>query len=214
MGFLDSIKSIKQKIVTSLRSSVEVVFRRAGPKIEKRIVSISPELFKQTDTYESLVGGSLNHEFGFEMGTAQTKVDAVLEAISQIIQVRITTPIVEGERLQGSIEVFLDPFELETVFSMEEAQIETEKGATLNWLEWLLSRGNEIIIGDYFYLAIPSPYSRSGVGIMVKNKVGKTYKVNSSYAGTLDDNWITRSLFNKDLLKVYSRIIKEEVESA
>lgn len=212
MGFLDNVRSMKQKIVNAVSSRIKNVFTKSKKRIERRLVAVSPELFKQTDTYYSLISGDLNHEFGFYSGTAQPKVDAVLEAISKIVQVRITTPVVKGERLEGSIEVFFDAGELEAIFDMSEAKIVTEKGFVINWLEWLLTRGNEIVVVGFFYKAIAADKSRSGLGIMVESKAGKTYKVPTQYAGTINDNWITDSLFDDRLVKEYSKIIKEEVE--
>lgn len=214
MGFTDGVRAIKQKIVNALRTTVGRVFVRARPRIEKRIIAVSPELFKETDTYISLVDGELNHQFGFYAGTADQKVDTVLEAVAKIIKVRITTPIVKNERLEGTIEVFLDPDELSIIYGMSEANIETEYGYVLPWFKWLIEEGTGTIVANFQYLAIPAARSRSGLGIMVQSKRGKNYSVPVNHAGTPDDNWITRSLFDDRLLKEYSKIIKQEVERA
>ena len=86
---------------------------------------------------------------------------------------------------------------------MPGGSVTTEAGASLPWLQWLLTAGDAIIVTGYSVEYSGSPTSRSGGAIMVPKGV---FKVDSSFSGTADDNFISRAI-NK-----YQDRIKESVE--
>lgn len=91
-------------------------------------------------------------------------------------------------------------------------------GLTINiipWLDWLLTKGNAgIVVGYKIDLAAGKhPFSRSGDAIMVKAE-GVNYNVPDEFAGTLDDNFVSRALeelktnesFRRELIKSFREI--------
>lgn len=80
------------------------------------------------------------------------------------------------------------------VLVSQAANLITEKGQSLPWLEWLLRFGDKAIIRDYTIgVARNSARSRTGRAIMVK-AASKRWKVPSQFAGTAQNNFVTRAI--------------------
>jgi|LakMenEpi03Aug12_release.lakeMendotaPanAssembly.Ray.scaffolds.fasta_scaffold678460_1 hypothetical protein len=67
------------------------------------------------------------------------------------------------------------------------------KGGKVDWLDWLLTAGTSEVISGYRVMYGFFDTSRTGQAIMVKSKT-KGFSIDPDYAGTENDNWITRSL--------------------
>jgi hypothetical protein len=68
------------------------------------------------------------------------------------------------------------------------------RGYSLPWLKWLLLDGTAIIIDNYTVTMGYNKYSRTGGAVMTRT--GGAWRVPPQYSGTMDDNWITRSIEN------------------
>jgi hypothetical protein len=66
------------------------------------------------------------------------------------------------------------------------------------WLRHLLLKGDTTTIMDYTITFNPDKIatSRSGQAIMIKSKL-KRWFIPAPFAGTLNDNWVTRALQNE-----------------
>jgi hypothetical protein len=80
----------------------------------------------------------------------------------------------------------------------------------LPWLEWLLLKGNSIIVRNYNVKYGQNPRSRSGDAIMIDST--SSWRVPPEFAGTTRDNWTTRALNRVD--KDINRIIQQSFESS
>jgi len=72
-------------------------------------------------------------------------------------------------------------------------------GNTVDWLRWLLTAGDTIVVADYQVMkdkGTPLSSSRSGYALMISPKMSKGFRVDPNHSGTIDDNWITRALFS------------------
>jgi len=70
--------------------------------------------------------------------------------------------------------------------------VDTERGYSLPWLEWLLTKGGQIIVRNFEVKYGANPRSRSGDAVMVSS--GSNWRVPSQFTGTSSNNWITRAL--------------------
>lgn len=65
------------------------------------------------------------------------------------------------------------------------------------WLEWLMTRGTQVINSDY-YVFYKAGEGRSGGGFMLnKNKLRsgeKAFRIDPENAGTIEDNFVTRAI--------------------
>jgi hypothetical protein len=62
----------------------------------------------------------------------------------------------------------------------------------LPWLQWLLLEGNATIVRNYTVSFGPNRFSRTGFALMRPSL--QSWKVPSEFAGTINDNWITRAI--------------------
>lgn len=69
------------------------------------------------------------------------------------------------------------------------------KGGYVDWLDWLLLRGTEVVISGWridYGMRYGLESSRTGDAVM-KRAAGGSYSVPSAFAGTEQNNWITRA---------------------
>jgi hypothetical protein len=228
------IKESNKKIIREIENIMARKFyqelRKISDQIRDDIRKYTINLWKSTETYDSLLNGQLNHEFGFPKGTAKNAVDTILDMVSSSISVVPKLPRRKhGEFKALSIYVFAKSIRQE-IFSTPEAVVDTGKEAgtsfandfaafgatairkTLPWLHWLLLDGNNYLVFGYEYVDIAAPNSRSGRGLMIPSD-SEDWKVPAKYSGTRNSNWLTRTLQeNSDVIeKEYARIIKQHL---
>ena len=86
------------------------------------------------------------------------------------------------------------------------------KQTLVEWLKWLLTKGNAMIIVGYDIRFNLPQYSRTDDAIMVKNR-SKSWFVPADYAGTLEDNFITRALNESKANERLANFILRNVKS-
>jgi hypothetical protein len=110
-------------------------------------------------------------------------------------------------KLKGGIEVNFQPSNFVNLLSLSEGHI-VFNGGDLHWLDWLLKRGDNIIVVNYQYNP-ESGLGRSGLGNMIP---GGAFRIPPEYSGTDDDNFVTRALIGtqqeKQISKIFQDILK------
>ena len=178
------VKELKQ----TLRSTIDRLLVKIRPSL---VEYIENKLRKDpSDTYYSLDIGQLRKDFGFRPG--ENVGERVVKAVSSSIQLNALGPTsaslggIRLSLLKGGIEFLLD----------KNFGAYDSNGNTVDWLKWLLTAGDSIIIADYEVIYKDTPRSRSGYALMISPKMSKGFRVDPSHSGTIDDNWITRALFS------------------
>lgn len=176
------VKELKQ----TLRSTIDRLLVKIRPSL---VEYIENKLRKDpSDTYYSLDIGQLRRDFGFRPG--ENVGERVVRAVSSSIQLNALGPTsaslggIRLSLLKGGIEFLLD----------KDFGAYDSNGNTVDWLKWLLTAGDTIIIADYEVIYKDTPRSRSGYALMISPKMSKGFRVDPAYSGTIDDNWITRAL--------------------
>lgn len=207
---IDNQNTISKKFIDHLYPKVVNVLGFAAPQIKTRIKLIVDTAIENSDTYQSLIGGTLRSDFGFTDGTPFA--DAVRTTVVNGIEVRVNKLRKSALSIKGGIYVGLVPASY-TDFLSHPLSSYASKGGQVDWLEWLLLAGTQIVVVDHHivYSSAKSVvnFSRSGEALMYP---GGTYSVPSIYAGTKDDNWITRVIFS--LQPDIEDIIQEEIIKA
>ena len=78
----------------------------------------------------------------------------------------------------------------------------------MDWLDWLINRGDEIIVSQFGFESAGGK-GRSGGG---KMKKGGSWRISPQYAGTVDDNFITRALQDKSFTDSASKAIEKTIK--
>jgi hypothetical protein len=172
-------------VVPRVLASVRGTLRDRFAALTRDAVLASPE-------YASLVGGGrLQAELGVtEPGPA---VESVIEALQAAILVETLPVRVGGGSASGGVRVSLLKADVSDALSAEGVSYESEGGDRVDWLEWLLTAGDAVVItGHYFQAGFPE-FSRTGLGFMSKGRF-RTWAVPAEFSGTANSNWLTRAL--------------------
>lgn len=199
MKIVETDAAIEREIIALLQERFIEVKAQVKLPIEDRIRDVVITAIKNEPEYYSLLSGRLLGEFGLTDPTS--KLDAILAQLSKQILVSFDKNTLKVQAIHA---------DLKDILALPEALQLTNKGVQLDWLDWLLVKGDRVIIREYIVEPALGRKSRTGLAIMVKEKRGK-WKVPSQYSGTIRKNWITRALDNIPASKI-ENIIVEEIE--
>lgn len=181
-------------VVKELKENLRRTINQLFVKIRPDLVDYVEKKLRQypSNTYYSLNFGELQRDFGFRAG--ENVAEKVVKAVSSSIQLNALGPTsasLGGIRLSlfkgGGIEFLLN----------KDFGAYDSNGNTVDWLRWLLTAGDTIVIADYEIIkekGTPLKGSRSGYALMISKKMSKGFRVDPNHSGTIDDNWITRAL--------------------
>ena len=126
-------------------------------------------------------------------GEALDNTDAIIDTLISSLEITTRRVAVRGNRLTGGLDIKMFRGDFEDILALSQANTLTSKGEVLPWLEWLLIRGDEIIIQGYEIEFGSFPQSKSGEAVMV-NKESGVWRVPPGVSGTIRNNWITRAV--------------------
>lgn len=170
--------------VTNYMNNVMKYIKINLPEVVKNAIESSPE-------YQALSGGQLQFELGIP--NINQKLTGLLNIWMSNIVYDYKAPTITNNKIISNFSASMIRVDFNDVIYSDYAIVKDAKGYSLPWLEWLLTEGNKILVPSHEVIFGPSPYSRTGNAIMRKNK-NRGWKVPAQYAGTLNDNWITRAL--------------------
>jgi len=187
---LESETEITKRILKSLLPQVDRHFKKAFNKCKSQIVDIVSQAITSSPTYNSLINGQLKAEFGLD--NASGRVAEILNFWKNLT-IEYKKPSIKKDQIIASFSLSMIKADYSDVFTTAAAVVSTEKGAQLEWLQWLLLFGDKTIIREYDVQIGPNSRSRSGNGIMVSSQGGR-WSVPSAYSGTSKKNWITQAV--------------------
>jgi len=200
---------IRSNILESLKRLVDIALDACILKLRSPVVSIIKTALINEPEYSSLKTGVLRAEFGID---DTSKVDIAVDNIANSILIEKEKIVVNNFGLSGGLQLkIINRQDFGGAFNDTSALVvDTVRGYSLPWLEWLLLKGNSIIIRNYEVKYGSNSRSRSGDAIMINSS--SNWRVPPEYAGTITDNWTTRALsrVDKDIL----RTIQQSFESS
>lgn len=186
---------IARDILKLLVPEVKNYFDSILNNIRDPLKNLIIDAIKKAPEYDSLINGTLKAEFG--LPDSDSRVNMIIQTLDNINVKSKKIIIKGGEQLSGGFELTMIPSSYSSILSLPEATFKTEKGKDLHWLEWLLLLGNETIIKDYEVKLGPDPRSRTGMAVM-RGVVSGKWSVPPQFAGTANNNWITRAIDSVD----------------
>jgi hypothetical protein len=175
-------KMIKREMAKRLNKSFVGEF--AG-KLQQQISTAATEWLMESPELIAVAYGPLKGDFGIPKGKSTTEANAIIDAVLRTIHVEI---IPFDNRLRGGLVIRIQPADFQNIFARIHPVV-TEKGEPVDWIRWLLERGDDIVVAKYHVVPDSSGRSRSGDALMSQ---GGMFRVRPEYSGTLDDNAITR----------------------
>ena len=189
---------IYRALAAKINKRIKSKARRASSILKGHVQNWMMESKEINSLLSQGIPYSLNATFGLFPGRAEGAVDAIVSAISDAITIEFKP--ISSRTLEGSVIFRFQPTDFAELLGLPQGHQVTEKGTDLHWLEWLLIKGDLVIVRGYLYQ--PSNSGRSGGGTM---DIGGAFRVPPQHSGTADNNFITRAFFGRD--KELARIL-------
>ena len=202
INIVESDSQIEKMILRSLVKEINQVLPNIKNKIQSNIKPVIREALFNSQEIMSLEGGVLRLDFGIPIGKSVSA--PIVETIVNSLSVRVVRATVSGSSLKGGIEIRLQPTDYTNLLILQEGKTVIEKGGVLPWLEWLLLLGDAIIVGN-FGVEYEAGTGRSGGAHMAQE--ARPFKVNTTFSGTVTNNFITRAM-NEYKLQIMDAIEK------
>lgn len=191
LKILETEAQIQKEILTALLDPCTTFMNKAILKIKSELPQIIYSAITNRQEYVSLTTGQLRLEFGIP--DAGAKVASLLNFWISNIQYNYKEPKISGKQIKASFSIEMIKSDFKDVLGLSEAYVvDSIRGYSLPWLEWLLVDGNFTIVPKHEVVLGPRPGSRTGEAVMRISS--SDWKVPAEYAGTIADNWITRSI--------------------
>lgn len=196
MKLLENFVKFEAKTVKALDKLIENIFTVRLDKARQFAQDITNQYMLNSKEALSLNFGELAGEFGIPIDAQFDTVESISETIGEYMNVNVSKFPPRGNILRTKISVTLNDTIYYVLIDLPEAVTVTEQNDVLPWLEWLLFEGGKILIKDHHVEAITGK-GRSGLAIMVPSS---SWQVPSEFQGTINNNWITRTLSDEKYL--------------
>jgi hypothetical protein len=195
----------ERDVLTTVIKIINQSIRDVKPKMVQEIKSITRTFLTRSKFFQAVVSSDLSGEFGIPSGEERDRMADIINQVVEDIDLIIVPLQRRAATVSGNFNIGIGKDSWENVINLPAAKILTEKGAVLEWMRWVLTEGDKIIIND-FEVEFKAGAGRSGLAHMMENS-GQYWKVPTNFSGTIEDNWITREV-NKNFF-VYRRIIEK-----
>lgn len=202
-------EAAKKETLKKVMSNINKITNNSKSKISSIILSA----LNNSSTVQSLLSGKLRDDFGLFGNVVDVTISNIVKHISENIKLQVNQSTTAGSILVISVELL--PGDFNKIVSLPGGSIPS-RGGPVDWLEWLLTKGTQVVIADYWIYTNAKGFTRSG-GSSIMRKIESTprdpFRVDPNYAGTPDDNFITRSLepFHKDIISVIANEVSRSV---
>ena len=187
---LESAKQLQVKILFELKRVVSKLFKTKAAKLETRAKLIIERYLTTSNTLRELMGGKLQKDFGLTDALANRAVLDIISAVVNSVNIVFDS---QSRNLVGSVKINLLPTDITAITGLSSGSYinDGKEGGDIDWLLWLLTRGTQVVIGEYSVEYGLFPTTRSGGARMIE---GGSFRVDPEHAGTIDDNFITRAI--------------------
>ena len=163
INILESDGMIVKKIHTSLAKMMNKSLARDANKINASLRSIIASSLSTSPEIISLSGGILRVDFGLTTDPSGAIVNSIVDSLD--IKVDKVVGSIGG--IKGGLLITMQPIDYSNLFSLPVAE-QMIAGGSLPWLQWLLTLGQQIIIGN-FGVKYEAGKGRAGGGHMTKS---------------------------------------------
>jgi len=182
---LETNNKFKKKVTKAIADQANKNVPKKIPEVRSKVKPVIAAALLSSPEILSLQGGILRAEFGLEEDPTEEIITAILSSL------KVQYFPVSSKNLTGGLRIIMQPASFDNLLSLDVAQQPIE-GGSLPWLQWLLTLGDSVIIADFGVQFGAYPNSRTGEARM-SDKFAP-YKVNSSFSGTRENNFITRAV--------------------
>lgn len=202
--------AFKSKVYGAISKYINSLLFRKRAAILRDIRAIVPKWIRSQPEMQELMFnngvGSLAAQLGLVYGTGEEAVEAIVVAMTNSIAIDITK--VDAKSLRGGVKLKFMPATFQELLLIPEGHVITDEGQDLHWLSWLLMEGFKVIVVGYKFNFKRAGRSQGGY----MNK-GGVWRIPPQYAGTPNDNFVTRALNNPSNEEEIADIFKRHIKS-
>lgn len=203
LKLLDSEQDIEKKINEAISVQVNNLLSSNKSKIINEILSFIPKWINNQPEVQALLSKNLTGEFGFNTSPSNI-VNAIISAVSSSISINFKK--YNKNLTGGGLELSIQQNDFANLLALPQGHT-IYSGGDLHWLEWMLLRGDQIVVVGYEYNP-KTGLGRTGLGNMI---TGRGFRVPPQYSGTSDNNFITRALTGtqqeQDITSVFKKVL-------
>lgn len=189
---IESEKSIKDKILLAIKDHFDPIFKKTEASIQPKLYSIIVQALNSEPEYNSLVSGQLKYELG--VPDAAQRLSKIYDFWAKNSVIKSNTISINRSGLSGGFSINMIKSDFSDILSLSESSVVDDiSGSVIPWIKWLLLDGNKILVRNYKVRMGSNDRSRTGYAIMVTSEK-ENWRVPAEFAGTINNNWITRSL--------------------
>jgi|694.fasta_scaffold02450_4 hypothetical protein len=203
LKLLESVGQIESNILSALSVQFNASMKSKKNKILQDIKTLIPFWISSQPEMQSLLSSdplSLVGQFGITISPTAI-VSAIVSSVVNSANILI---IPYDKKLNGGgIELNIQPDNFANLLGLPQGHSVYQDG-NLHWLDWLLNRGDEIIVAGYQY----NPQTGIGRSKLGNMKTGGSFRVPPEFSGTEQNNFITRALVGSNQEKQISKIFE------
>lgn len=209
LRLVDKPADIKKTILKILAKELDGTISSVGKHIRPAMAEFVRKTIEETSAIKDLTTGTLRGHFGLSSSKATEAAEAISQAIADTVQVISSRVSATGDKFKGGLTIMVQPNNLSNILSLPEGKITYysktyKKDVTLDWLEWLLKKGDAVIVGKFDFV-MEAGQGRSSLGTMKK---GGVWRVPPSVSGTINDNFITKAFESDTVSSGMLKVIK------
>jgi len=180
---------ISKAIVDEFLAQFNKKSNQINSNLSAQMAIIVGSTLNASPTVRSLLGGTLKDDFGLQAGEAGSAITNIIAFLSKNVTAQ-ALGIKDGVQINLN---FL-PGGFDDILSVPGGSYKS-RGGEVNWLEWLLTKGTQVVIADYALFDGAKGKTRSGGSKVMIPQVNKpAFRVDPQHAGTIADNFISRAL--------------------
>lgn len=203
----DSTKVIESNINKAIAEYMNDLLQKKQSVIVNEVKILIPIWIHRQPEISALLSNdpsfSLKGKFGIP-GDTTVIVNSIIQSVVGATNIKL---VKFSENLKGGLELQFQPTDFKNLLALPQGHV-VYNGGDLHWLDWLLKRGDNIIVTNYQYNP-DSGFGRSGLGTMTG---GGSFRVPPQFSGTDTNNFITRAFIGpdqeKDLTYSFQQIFK------
>lgn len=181
--------SNNRSLLRAMSNQLSYMFQRSQAPLKQQIRKIVYDALISCPEVQSLRSGTLKYDFGL----VSDVTDMMVSDISEAIEIEYKPVRLSFRGFSSVLKIYLSQERINLMMSSAWwAHIPTETAGSLPWLKWLLTAGDSVVIAGYSVAY--GNWGRSGGAIMFKYK---NFQVDPNYSGTIEDNFITRAINQK-----------------
>lgn len=208
LSILESNREITNSILTAMQPHFQSVFDKTQISLQKIIPAKFKEALMSEPEYNSLVGGLLKYELG--VPDASSRIESIYDAWVSSMVIDKKPISIRASRLSGGFSINLIRSDFSDILSLPSATIiDNISSSIIPWLRWLLLEGGKILVRNYKVQYGPNSRSRTDNAIMIESS-SENWRVPAEFAGTIQNNWVTRSIAKLDT--VMYETLEQELE--